>query len=174
MNPLIQRSILLLAGAGAAALLSACDSSAAKAPRAAAPPVHRAAAGAGPQQRAPLPVIRQIPAAREQLTDAAITNVFAATSWQAAPVPPSAPAPPPEAVAPAAPVAPPLPFRFLGWYGDADSHIVMLVKGEQLYLVSAGDTIDDAYRVDSVSGTFVELTYLPLKLKQSLSTGGAG
>lgn len=75
---------------------------------------------------------------------------------------------------PAHPVAPPMPFRFLGRYGDADSHIVMLVKGEQLYLVSVGDTIDDAYRVDQVSATMVELTYLPLKLKQSLSTGDSG
>lgn len=164
------RSILLLAGcAGAAALVSACDSSAGPSPRVAAPP-------AGPQQRASLPAIRQIPAAREQLAAAAITDLFAATSWQPALRPAAAPLPAarPEAVAPAPAAAPPLPFRFLGRYGDADSHIVMLVKGEQLYLVSVGDTIDDAYRVDRVSGTMVELTYLPLKLKQSLSTGDAG
>jgi hypothetical protein len=171
MNPLIQLRCILLPAvcASAVALISGCDSSAASSPRIAALPA------TAPQRPSP-PAIRQIPAAREPAADAAITNVFAATSWQPAAPPPPAPstAPATAAVMPAPPVAPPLPFRFLGRYGDGDSLIVMLVKGEQLYLVSAGDTIDDAYRVDRVSATMVELTYLPLNLKQSLSTGDAG
>jgi hypothetical protein len=108
---------------------------------------------------------------------AGVINVFAATSWQPPPAPaPPAPAPAPAAAAPAPgpPIAPALPFRFFGRYGDAGVQIVMLLKGEQLYLVSVGDTIDGAYRVDRVSATTVELTYLPLQLKQSLSTGDAG
>lgn len=166
MNALIDwRPILALAGA---ALVGGCDSPAAATPRAA--PARQAAAPGAPA------VLRQVSAARAPLADAAVTNVFAATSWQApAPPPqPSAPASAPVAVVPAAPAAPPLPFRFLGRYGDANSQLVMLVKGEQLYLVAVGDTIDQAYRVDRVSATTVELTYLPLQLKQSLSTGDAG
>jgi hypothetical protein len=115
------------------------------------------------------------PAAHAPLAAPAVTNVFAATSWQPAPPPPApAPVPAPAPAAAALPVAPPLPFRFLGRYVDAGVQVVMLVKGEQLYLVAVGDTIDQAYRVDRVSGTTVELTYLPLQLKQSLSTGDAG
>jgi hypothetical protein len=152
----------------AAALVAACDSKAAISPRPAVP--------ARVQQRPSQAVLRPIPAARGPVADAAIRNVFAVTSWQppAPPAPVPSPAPPVVLVAPSPPVAPPLPFRFLGRYGDADSYIVMLVKGDQLYLVAVGDTIDEAYRVDRVTGTMVELTYLPLKLKQSLNTGDAG
>jgi hypothetical protein len=153
------RTTLALAACTAGAALAAGGDSAATA--ATAP---RSVAHPGPQSPPPPP-----PAAP------AVTNVFAATSWQPAPPPPApAPSPAPVAAAAALPVAPPLPFRFLGRYVDAGVQVVMLVKGEQLYLVAVGDTIDQAYRVDRVSGTTVELTYLPLQLKQSLSTGDAG
>lgn len=167
------RTMLALAACTVgAALAGGCDSPAATTLRAA--PARQAPAATAPQN-VPQNVPRLVPAARAPLAGAAVTNVFAATSWQPPPAPPApAPAPAPAAVAPAPPVAPPLPFRFLGRYGDAGVQIVMLVKGEQLYLVSVGDTIDQAYRVDRVSGTTVELTYLPLQLKQSLSTGDAG
>lgn len=176
MKPLRHRSSLrLLACAGAAALLGGCDSSAAKMPRAAAPSARHAAAAVEPTPNARLQIALQKPAARAQPDSAAFTNVFAVTSWQPPPLPPPSPAArSPEAVAPAAPAAPPMPFRYIGRYGDADSQIVMLVKGDQLYLVAVGDTIDNAYRIERVSGTMVELTYLPLKLKQSLSTGDTG
>jgi hypothetical protein len=110
-------------------------------------------------------------------------NPFGAISWQPAPVPkaladaPAAapPALPAPASAPAPPpVAPPLPFRFLGRYGDGQVQSVMLVKGERLYLARPGDTIDGAYRIDAVTAQSVELTYLPMQLKQSLGTGDAG
>jgi len=100
-------------------------------------------------------------------------------SWQAVPAPAAvtaAPAPVAASVPAGAPVpvAPPLPFRFLGRYGDGQVQSVMLTKGERLYLARPGDTIDGAYRVDGVTAQSVELTYLPMRLKQSLSTGDAG
>lgn len=166
---------LPLAYAAAAALLGGCDSSAAKTARFAAPSARPAMVAVGAAPRPLQHLLPQALAAPEPAKDVAIKNVFAATSWQA-PLPPAPPpsAAPPTPLAPPPPTAPPMPFRFIGRYGDADSLIVMLVKGDQLYLVSVGDTIDSAYRIERVSGSMVELTYLPLKLKQSLSTGDAG
>lgn len=176
-----RRTLLALAAWSACtALASGCERRAAAAPAAIAPPV---VSQVVPQRAPPTmsptvsqSVARPLPATAPPLAGAAVTDVFAATSWQPPPAP-AAPTPAavtPPAAPPPLPAAPPLPFRFLGRYGDAGVQIVMLVKGEQLYLVSAGDTIDQAYRVDRVSATAVELTYLPLQLKQSLSTGDAG
>lgn len=96
-----------------------------------------------------------------------VANAFASTSWYVPP-PPAKPAPPPK------PTAPPLPFTFMGRYLDAKAAtVVMLIKGDRLYTVSEGDVIDDTYRVDRIDDKAVELTYLPLKTKQSLPTGGA-
>ncbi|MDB5935178.1 MAG: hypothetical protein JWQ01_2522 [Massilia sp.] len=103
-----------------------------------------------------------------------IVDVFAPTSWQPPPPPPAAAPTPVAAIAAPAPTAPPLPFRFLGRYGDGDLDIAMLVKGDKLYLVTPGDTIDDTYRVERVTGSTIEFTYLPLQLTQSLVTGDAG
>jgi hypothetical protein len=176
MKPLhLLRLLSLLAGACGAAPLCGCDSSAKTVPRAVSPPDRRVVTAVEAAPRAELRLAQRTPVVAASLADGSITNVFAATSWQptVAPLPAPSARPPSEPVAPP-PAAPPMPFRFIGRYGDADSQIVMLVKDDRLYLVAVGETIDDVYRVDRVSGTMVELTYLPLNLKQSLSTGGAG
>jgi hypothetical protein len=95
-----------------------------------------------------------------------VTNAFSSTSWYVPP-PPVKPPPPPK------PTAPPLPFTFMGRYDDANKAVVMLVKGDRLYTVSEGDVIDGTYRVDRISDKSVELMYLPLHEKQTLSAGGA-
>jgi len=95
-----------------------------------------------------------------------VGNVFGATSWYVPPPPPP-PAPPP------VPTAPPLPFTYLGRYEDAPTSLVILVKGDRMYTVSAGDVIEDTYRIELVTPAAVELTYLPLNIKQSLRTGEA-
>jgi len=98
-----------------------------------------------------------------------IGNVFSATSWYVAPPlpPPPPPAPPP------VPTAPPMPFTYLGRYEDAPTQLAILVKGERMYTVAAGDVIEDIYRIERVLPGMVELTYLPLNIKQTLSTGEA-
>lgn len=166
----------LLAGAGAAALLCGCDSSAKQAPRAVVPSGRPAQSPVQPAPHVQVRLAEQLPAVAAHPAAGTVTNVFAATSWQpaSAPLPPPIVAPALTPVSTAAPTAPPMPFRFIGRYGDADSQIVMLVKDDRLYLVAVGETIDNVYRIERVSGSMVELTYLPLKLKQSLSTGGAG
>lgn len=99
--------------------------------------------------------------------DAEIGNVFSARSWYVPPPPPPPPAPP------AAPSAPPLPFSYLGSYEDAPTSLIILVNGERMYTVAEGDVIEDTYRIERVTAGQVELTYLPLNIKQFLNTGGA-
>lgn len=94
-----------------------------------------------------------------------VVDVFGATSWYVPPPPPRPPAPPPP------PTAPPLPFTYLGRYEDAPTRLTILVKGERMYTVSEGDVIENTYRVERVVPGMVELTYLPLNIKQSLRTG---
>lgn len=100
---------------------------------------------------------------------AAAGNPFGAISWY---VPPSPPAPaPPRVVPPPPPTAPPMPFSFFGRYEEGGTLIILLLKGERIYTVSAGDVIDDTYRVEGLAGGRLELTYLPLNIKQTISTG---
>jgi hypothetical protein len=96
-----------------------------------------------------------------------VADVFGATSWYVPPPPPPPrpPAPPPP------PTAPPLPFTYLGRYEDAPTRLTILVKGERMYTVSEGDVIENTYRVERVVPGLVELTYLPLNIKQTLRTG---
>ena len=107
---------------------------------------------------------------------AVATDIFAATTWQVAPAP--APAPSGVAAAPQKPAmpspstAPPPPFRYIGLYGDIESQLVMLVKGDRLFRVAVGDTVENVYRVERVTGSTVELMYLPLKISQPLTLGG--
>lgn len=96
-----------------------------------------------------------------------IGNVFGVTSWYVPPPPPPPVKPPP----PPPPTAPPMPFSYLGLYEDAPKKVIMLVKGDRVYTVSEGDVIENTYRVDQVSPGTVEMTYLPLNIKQSINTG---
>lgn len=97
-----------------------------------------------------------------------VGNAFGPTSWYVPPPPPppAKPAPPPK------PTAPPLPFSYLGRYEDS-ALVIMLVKGDRLYTVTEGDVIENTYRVERVTARAVDLTYLPLNVKQSINTGTA-
>jgi hypothetical protein len=85
-------------------------------------------------------------------------------------------APVQEGLAPAvpapAPSAPPVPFTYLGRLSEDNRTTAFLVSGERNLVVKPGDVIDNSYRVDEVTDKTVQLTYLPLNVKQSLSTGG--
>ncbi len=90
--------------------------------------------------------------------------LFSSRSWQA---------PPPEAVAhrsaPPSPTAPSVPFRFAGRMLQGDQVFVFLERGESIITARQGDTVDGAYRIDSVSETQVALTYVPLDQKQTIA-----
>lgn len=102
--------------------------------------------------------------AREKAGDA-----FGATSWYVPPPPP----PPAKPQPPPPPTAPPMPFTYLGLYEEAAGKIVMLVKGGHVFTVSVGDVVENNYRIDSVENGVVEMTYLPLNIKQSINTGSS-
>lgn len=94
-------------------------------------------------------------------------DIFASKSWYVPPPPPPPKPPPP-------PTAPPLPFSFMGSYQEADGkQVFFLTKGESLYTVSSGDVIDGIYRVEAASAGRLELTYLPLNIRQAMNIGGA-
>jgi hypothetical protein len=109
----------------------------------------------------------------QQPDDAALSNVFNPTSWYVPPPPPPVAVAPENPPPPPKPTAPPVPFTYLGRYDDAAVQIVMLVKGDQMYTVSVGDTIENTYRVERIAAGSIELTYLPLNIRQSVSTGEA-
>ena len=96
----------------------------------------------------------------------AVEDVFAAKSWF---VPP----PPPKPVPPPPPAPPPLPFIYMGKLLEGDKLTVFLTKQDRHYAVKAGDTLDGAYRVESVNARQVIFTYLPLNMQQTLTLGGA-
>jgi hypothetical protein len=99
--------------------------------------------------------------------------LFHSQSWYVAPPPPPpaayvAPPPPP------APTAPPLPFTVMGSYArPGDATIYFLTRGERVFDVRVGDTIDSTYSVDGASNGQLQLTYKPLNIQQTLALGGS-
>lgn len=102
--------------------------------------------------------------------DAKAGDVFNAMSWY---VPPPPPKPVPPALPPP-PSAPPMPFVFMGRYVEDGALTIMLVKGDRLYTVAIGDVIEHDYRVDGLKDGVLELTYLPMNIKQTLRTEQTG
>lgn len=101
---------------------------------------------------------------REPAEDAEI-DLFAAKSWYVPPPPPKPMPPPP-------PSAPPLPFAYMGKLIEDGQVTIFLTKQDRNYVVKTGDTIDGTYKVEEVSARMMTLTYLPLKIKQTLMIGG--
>jgi hypothetical protein len=108
-------------------------------------------------------------------TAAAASHTFKAISWYVPPPPPPPPKPlpPPPPPPPPPPTAPPMPFSFLGRYEEGGKLIILLVRSDRIYTVSEGEVIDNTYRVERLTGGQLELTYLPLNIKQTISAGGA-
>lgn len=94
-----------------------------------------------------------------------IQDVFKAKSWY---VPP----PPPKPVPPPPPAPPPLPFKYMGKLVEDGKLTVFLIKQDRSFAVKNGDTIEGAYRVESVEAQRVLFTYLPLNMQQTLVIGG--
>ena len=102
-------------------------------------------------------------------------DVFAAHSWQPPPPPPVRPKiePPPPPPPPDPPAAPPLPFSFLGAFeSDGGKPVFYLVEGDKVHAVSAGDKVNDLYRIEAVDAEGMVLVYLPLKMRQTLAFEG--
>lgn len=95
-----------------------------------------------------------------------VGNVFNTLSWYEPP-------PPPPPLPPQEPSAPPLPFTYLGQYKGTGTSatVIILANADRVYTVSEGDVIDGTYSVGAITSGQLELTYLPLKIKQTLNTG---
>jgi hypothetical protein len=79
-------------------------------------------------------------------------------------------APPP----PPPPTAPPLPFTVMGSYARAGTPTVyFLTRGDRVFDVHVGDTIDNTYSVDGAANGLLTLTYKPLNIQQTLAVGGS-
>ena len=102
--------------------------------------------------------------------------LFATHSWYEPPPPP--PSPPPsmattESLTPPPPTAPPLPFAYMGTYKpDGAPPVFFLTRGDRVYDVHVGDTLDNIYSIDGFNGSQLLLTYKPLNIQQQLTAGG--
>ena len=105
---------------------------------------------------------------------AAAGSLFAAHSWYVAPPPPPPPAPSAASLVPPKPTAPPLPYQFMGSYTPAGgAAVVFLTRGDVVYDVRVGDTLENTYSVDKLEGGQLYLTYKPLNIQQQLNAGGS-
>ena len=54
---------------------------------------------------------------------------------------------------------------------DGAVQTFFLTAGDRVYDVKVGDTLDNTYSVDGVKSGQLLLTYMPLKIQQSLAVG---
>jgi len=98
------------------------------------------------------------------------------------PPPPPKPVPPPP---PPPPVAPPFPYQWVGRWQEpvgapvaasapsakpADARNLAVITGpNQTWVVKPGDVIEGQWRIDAITDTSVQVTYLPLSQTQTIS-----
>jgi hypothetical protein len=102
--------------------------------------------------------------------------LFQKHSWYVAPPPPPTPPQPVEVVntSPPAPTAPPMPFGVMGSYvRPGDAKVYFLTRGDRVFDVRVGDTIDGTYSVESEADGQLLLTYKPLNIQQSIALGAS-
>ena len=105
-------------------------------------------------------------------TGKAVEALFHPQSWYVAPPPPP-PAPYVPPPPPPPPTAPPLPFTVMGSYArHGQATVYFLTRGDRVFDVHVGDTIDNTYSVDSAANGQLTLTYKPLNIQQTLAVGG--
>jgi len=97
-------------------------------------------------------------------------SLFHTQSWYVPPPPP--PPAPVVYVPPPPPTAPPLPFTVMGSYAHpGDATVYFLTRGDRVFDVHVGDTIDGTYSVDGAANGQLQLTYKPLNIQQTLPLG---
>ena len=69
---------------------------------------------------------------------------------------------------------PPFPFKFAGVQRQLSGQtIYFLIKDNKLYTVEVGQILDSLYSIDGEEGGQLNVTYLPLDRKQTISMGSA-
>jgi len=72
------------------------------------------------------------------------------------------------ATKPAAPRVPAMPYRYAGKVLHEGKLKVYLAKGDEVFAVRQGETLDRVYRVESIEDTRIRLLYLPLRRMQTI------
>lgn len=122
---------------------------------------------AQPASEAMVALVPRKPLASRDAQQVETRDPFASRRW-------NAPPPPPVAAAPAAPpAAPPLPYAFLGKKQEGGDWEVYLARGDHNFVVSAGQVLEQHYRVETIAPPLLTLTYLPLAQQQTLAIGEA-
>jgi hypothetical protein len=67
---------------------------------------------------------------------------------------------------------PALPFRYIGRLVQNGKAEVLLMRGERLYSITAGDKLGEDYVVERIGASSIRFTYLPLNTTQSLDLPG--
>jgi Cohesin domain len=120
-----------------------------------APAAHSRGEDAAPEKGlAALPARRPIGALRGEL--------FAVPPLPQPRVPVAAPE------APAKPVAPAMPYRVAGTVVHDGVSKVVLMKGDSVVTVEAGETLEGGYRVESIGRDEIVMLYVPLGLRERL------
>jgi hypothetical protein len=120
-------------------------------PAAAAPPAQRAAA-----REVEMPTVLAYRRTLEEGVD--VVDIFEAR------VPPGAAGPAPK------PVPPRLPFVYVGLIEEGKVTKVVLAQGDQLHIVAIGEQFADSYRMEGVGPEQAVVTYLPLEVRQTVTT----
>ena len=72
------------------------------------------------------------------------------------------------AAAPSRPEAPALPFRYMGKVIENGKTEILLLRGDEHFVVAAGQKVDPEYRLDKATKSTLTFTYLPMKTRQTL------
>jgi hypothetical protein len=66
---------------------------------------------------------------------------------------------------------PRLPLKYLGKMVDNNGISIFILHGDALHIVQQGGSIDNMYRLDSITDQLLIWTYLPLNLSQEMKIG---
>jgi hypothetical protein len=75
----------------------------------------------------------------------------------------------PHRATPTAPRPPPLPYTYLGKLIHAGETVVFLTREDRNYIVRAGETLEERYRIEAVEEKRLVLSFLPLGARQTLA-----
>lgn len=115
----------------------------------------------------PIDTVVSLPAPELRLPVPAAAPVVSAPLPPPPVAPPVIAAPPP----PPAPKPPAVPFAYIGKLEEGTRTVYFLVKGDKLFMVKAGDDIDEVYSFDGEADNQLRLTYKPLRVAQTLTVG---
>lgn len=116
-----------------------------------------------------LEVVALIPRAKlipATIQDQEGRDLFPSLSWTPLPPKPETPSKPPP------PMAPPIPYVHLGKKQESGQWEAYLGRGEEVFIVREGMTLEGLYWVKTINPPTLTLVYLPLKQLQTISIGG--